>query len=113
MADPNSPELPPVVDGRRAVRKRVILGAKVLYNEGAFSLDCRIRDISDGGARIVLSASSIIPTRVVLVDVRNSIAYEAEVVWLKAPEFGLRFLAKHSLRGQLPPQLSYLKGYAF
>ena len=112
MTDPNPPELPPIADGRKASRKRVILGAKVIYNEGAFSLDCRIRDISDSGARIVLSASSIIPTRVVLVDIRNSIAYEAEVVWLKAPEFGLRFLSRNSLRGELPPQLAYLKAYA-
>lgn len=112
MADPNSPELPPIVEARKAPRKRVILGGKVVYNEGGFSLDCRIRDLSDGGARIVIAAGSIIPTRVVLIDTRNAIAYEAEVVWLKAPEFGLKFLSRHSLRGQLPPQLSYLKGYA-
>jgi hypothetical protein len=112
MADPNSPELPPVVEARKAPRKRVILGGKVVYNEGGFSIDCRIRDLSAGGARIALTVGSIIPTRVVLIDTRSAIAYECEIVWLKAPEFGLKFLSRHSLRGQLPPQLSYLKGYA-
>ena len=108
MADPNSPELPPVVEGRKTARKRVILGAKVVYNEGTFSVDCRIRDISDGGARIVLSPGMIIPTHVVLIDTRNFIAYEAEVAWLKAPEFGLKFLSTNSMRN-LPPHLQYLK----
>ena len=111
MADPNSPDLPPVVDGRRTARKRVILGAKVVYNEGSYSVDCRIRDLSEGGARIVLSPGIVIPTRVVLIDTRNSIAYESEVAWLKAPEFGLKFLSTHSMRN-LPPQLQYLKRYS-
>jgi len=111
MSDSNPPELPPI-EGRRAPRKRVILGAKIIYNDGTYSLDCRIRDVSDTGARVVLSGSSIVPARVVLLDVRNSIAYEAEVVWMKSPEFGLRFLSKHLLRGELPPQLMYLKAYA-
>jgi hypothetical protein len=111
MADPDLPELPPI-EGRKAPRKRVLLGAKIIYNDGSYSVDCRIRDLSDTGARVVLSASSIIPARVVLLDIRNSIAYEAEVVWMKSPEFGLRFLSKHLLRGQLPPQLMYLKAYA-
>lgn len=110
MADTNSPELPPVVDGRRAVRKRVILGAKVVYNEGAYSVDCRIRDLSDGGARIILAPGLVIPTRLILIDTRNSIAYESEVAWLKAPEFGLKFLATHPMRN-LPPHLQYLKRY--
>ena len=111
MADPNSPDLPPI-EGRKTPRKRVVLGGKIIYNDGTYSLDCRIRDVSDTGARVILSASSIIPARVVLLDVRNSIAYETEVVWMKSPEFGLRFLSKHLLRGQLPPQLMYLKAYA-
>jgi hypothetical protein len=109
MAD--TPELPPVVDARKTPRKRVILGGKVVYNEGSYTTDCRIRDLSDGGARIVLSPGIVIPTRVVLIDTRNSTAYEAEVVWMKAPDFGLKFLATHALRGGLPPHLLYLKGF--
>jgi len=111
MADPNSPELPPIAEGRRTQRKRVILGGKIVYNEGSYTYDCRIRDLSEGGARVVLAAGLIIPTHVVLIDTRNGIAYVSEVVWLKAPEFGLKFISTHSLRAPLPPQLEYLKRY--
>ena len=110
MSDTNEPDLPPIADGRKSLRKRVILGAKVVYNEGAYSIECRIRDLSDGGARIVLSPGLVIPTHVVLIDVRNAVAYESEVVWLKAPEFGLKFLSKHSMRA-LPQHLQYLRRY--
>lgn len=112
MADPNEPELPPIAEGRRSPRKRVILGGKIVYNEGIYTYDCRIRDLSQGGARVVVAAGLIIPTHVVLIDTRAGIAYEAEVMWMKAPEFGLKFLSTHSIRGALPPQLQYLKRYA-
>jgi hypothetical protein len=111
MADPNEPELPPIADGRRSPRKRVLLGGKIVYNEGSYTYDCRIRDLSDGGARVVVAAGLVIPTHVVLIDTRAGIAYESEVAWMKAPEFGLKFLATHSIRGALPPQLQYLKRY--
>ena len=104
MADRNPP-----VEARKSLRKRVILGAKVVYNEGAYTLDCRIRDLSDGGARIILGPGLVIPTHVVLIDTRNAIAYECEVIWLKAPEFGVKFLSTQSMRGELPAHLRYLK----
>jgi hypothetical protein len=103
--------MPPLVESRKTTRKRVILGGKVVYNEGSYTTDCRIRDISDAGARIVLAPGIVIPTRVVLVDTRSAIAYESEVIWLRPPDFGLRFLATYSLRGVVPPHLHYLKRY--
>jgi|SRR5882672_6006897 len=113
MPDGDPPEAPvPGVEARKAVRRRVLLGGKLIYNEGVFSVDCRIRDMSDGGAKIILPVGQIIPTHVILLDVRARIAYEAELVWMKPPEFGLKFLKKHELGGTLPPSLHYLKRFA-
>ena len=112
MADGTPPEAPiPTVEGRKTVRRRVLLAGKVIYNEGTFTLDCRIRDLSEGGARIILPVGQVIPTRVVLLDVRARIAYDAEVVWMKSPEIGLKFLGKYALAGQLPPGLNYLRHF--
>ena len=104
-------DLPPI-EARKSLRKRVLLGGIVVYNEGAFSTQCRIRDISEGGARIQLSGGQVIPTRVVLVDTRNRSAHVAEVMWFRPPEAGLRFLSSHQLASELPAHLHYLKGYA-
>ncbi len=110
MSDGSSPE-PPPIEGRKSARKRVLLGGKCVYNEGAFSLDCRIRDLSEGGARITLPAGQVLPTRVILIDMRDRVAYEAEVVWFKPAECGLKFLNKFSLRSELPPAMAYLKRF--
>jgi len=110
MPDGTPPKAPdPTVEGRKTVRRRVLLAGKVIYNEGTFTVDCRIRDLSDGGARIILPVGQVIPTRVVLLDVRARIAYDAEVAWMKSPEIGLKFLGKYTLAGQLPPGLNYLR----
>jgi len=111
MSD-DQPPGPPPVEGRKSPRRRVLLAGKIVYNEGAFTVDCRIRDMSDGGARILLPTGHVIPTHVVLLDVRARIAYEAEVMWIKSSEFGLKFLGKHSLVGGLPPGLQYLKRFS-
>ena len=111
MSDDQPPE-PPPIEARKSQRKRVILRGKIIYNEGAFTVDCRIRDISEGGARILLPEGQVIPTRVILIDMRDRLAYECEVAWFQGAERGLKFLQKYSLRGELPPTLVYLKGFA-
>ena len=58
-----------------------------------------------------VGSAALLSNQKVLIDMRGGIAYEAEVAWMKAPEFGLKFLAAHSIRGVLPPQLQYLKRY--
>jgi hypothetical protein len=110
MAQPDSADLPPrVVNQRKAPRKRTLLGGKVVYGDGQHVLDCTIRDLSETGAKIAIAKGAVIPTRVFLIDRRAPIAYEATVSWIKAPDFGLTFLKTHSLKGEVPPELDYLK----
>jgi hypothetical protein len=110
MAQPDSADLPPrVVNQRQASRKRTLLGGKVVYGDGQHVRDCTIRDLSETGARIAIPKGEVIPTRVFLIDRRTPIAYEATVSWIKAPDFGLTFLRAHSLKGDIAPELDYLK----
>jgi len=110
MAQPDSADLPPrVVNQRKTPRKRTLLGGKVIYGDGQQVRDCTIRDISETGARIAIAKGEVIPTRVFLIDRRTPIAYEATVSWIKVPDFGLTFVKTHSLKGEVPPELDYLK----
>jgi hypothetical protein len=110
MAQPDSADLPPrVVNQRKTPRKRTLLGGKVVFGDGQHVRDCTIRDLSETGARIAIAKGEVIPTRVFLIDRRTPIAYEATVSWIKAPDFGLTFLKTHSLKGEVPPELDYLK----
>ncbi|HEX3486259.1 MAG TPA: PilZ domain-containing protein [Micropepsaceae bacterium] len=100
---------PRVVEGRRSPRKRTLLGGKVIYGDDNRVRDCTIRDISQKGARIALAQGEIIPTSVFLLDRRNATVHEAKVTWIKAPNFGLRFVNSYSLDSELPPELQHIK----
>ena len=62
----------------------------------AFSLDCRIRDESESGARIHTGGAAL-PRAVVLVSVTRRIAHEAQVVWRHGEEAGVKLGARYEL----------------
>lgn len=107
---PNSakPPIKPGTDERRSSRKRTLFSGKITYSEGAHSLDCTIRDLSETGARISLAKGQGIPSEVYLIDIRNRMAYEAKVEWCRAPDFGLVFLKTHPVTAITDPRLAYL-----
>src|SRR5215510_11172496 len=96
--------LPPVVaDERTFWRKRVLRGAKIVYgDEGEFSLDCLIHDVSESGARISLKRNEVVPTHFFLIDAQNGLVHEAEATWIRVirsvPQFGLKFNRTHELQ---------------
>jgi hypothetical protein len=92
-------DLPPrVVDPRKQARQRMLQVGKITYSEGAISLDCTIRDLSRTGARVTIPKGQIIPTKVVLIYPRLQNAYECEIAWIRAPQYGLKFLHIHTLK---------------
>src|SRR2546423_2808196 len=98
MAEPLD-ALPPVVAERRDdLRQRTLLKGKIAYSDGAFSMDCVIRDLSRTGARVAIAKGQSMPTRVFLLDMRTGVAYESVVAWIRAPQFGLRFVHQHNLQ---------------
>jgi len=106
-----APELPPrIADSRRTPRERVVLPGMVIYGEGAFSINCRIKDLSEAGARIILSGNGVaLPARIVFLEVKSRLVHDARIVRAATPEFGVQFTSTHPLDGELPPHLDYLK----
>lgn len=93
----------------RPPRIRTCLNGKVVYGEGAYSIDCAIRDLSDGGAKINLPQRQFLPVDLYLIVVRNCVAHEAKVVWMNFPSRGLRFSRTYSLSGVLPEEVKFLR----
>jgi hypothetical protein len=100
---------PSGIEQRKAPRKKVLLTGKVIYGEGAYVMDCTIRDISATGARITLAQGRSIPQGAYLLDMVNRIAYQAVVVSERAGGFGLRFGKTLRLADITAPELRYLK----
>ena len=101
-------DVPPPAERRPSPRKRVLLRGVVTYLGGTHSFDCMIRDLSESGARISLSAVQPISSHVYLIDVRGRTAYEATVVWNKGMQLGLKFLKTLPLANVTDPELAYL-----
>jgi hypothetical protein len=110
--------LPPIVADERIVwRKRVLRGGKVVYGEeGEFTLDCLIHDISESGARISLKPNEFIPTNFFLVDVQKGVAHEAQATWVRVmksvPQFGVKFGQTHTLESCRRGKLRFLHRFA-
>jgi hypothetical protein len=96
-------------DHRRAQRQRSFLGGKLVYGDGAFTLDCVVRDITTTGARVKVPEGQAVPDTVFLVEMRSGIAYEARVAWKRHPEIGLEFVHQHGLAEASTPHMMILK----
>jgi hypothetical protein len=70
-------------------------------------LPCLIVDQSSTGVRLRLDRNLALPGRIVLIDIAQATAVEAEVVWRKGQEAGVkRTGAASSLRGLVPSRLA-------
>ena len=93
---------------RQTPRQRSYLGGKLVYGD-YFSLDCVVRDITTGGAKLQLPEGQAVPDKVFLVDLKTAIAYEAHVAWRRYPLVGLAFDHQHPLADASTPHLRILK----
>jgi hypothetical protein len=78
---------------RRAARYRTRLRpCRILDVQNRFLVDCSLYDVSTTGARVRMVADHQVPQRVRLHDEQERTTREAQVVWRKQRELGLRFI---------------------
>jgi hypothetical protein len=105
----------------RPPRKRTCLNGKLVYGDagfmgdnaltptGAFTLDCTIHNISEGGARIVLSKRQPLPASLYLIVAKYGVVYRADVVWSNFPARGLKFTQTYLFGAVVPEELKVLR----
>ncbi len=96
-------------DHRQQRRQRAFLGAKIVYGEQDFTLDCVVRDLTGTGARLKLPDGQAVPDRFILLEFRSGVAYEAHVVWKRHPEIGVSFLSQQPVSDAATPTMALLK----
>ena len=96
-------------DRRRAHRQRVLLGGKIVHSHGNFSTDCVIRNLSTFGARILLSAGSVVPDTFDLIEMKNGASFSCRVVWRAYPQVGVTFERQDMLMDAETPHLKTLR----
>ncbi len=64
----------------------------IYVGDGAVARRCRLVDVSDGGARILIGRDAELPSFVILVDPETGLSRRAALVWRSAIEIGVRLL---------------------
>jgi hypothetical protein len=95
-------------DRRRARRDRVLLKGKIVYGPG-YTADCRIRDLTEAGARLMLDPDQTAPRDFHLIVVRDGFAYRAHRLWSKEMEAGVFFGESHDLAGPIPAHIQPIR----
>ena len=78
------------MDNRVAPRKKVVLAGRIVLAGGG-TLDCRVRDLSDTGAKLKLNDVSGVPPQFSLEVLSNGSRHQAETVWARGFDIGVRF----------------------
>ena len=91
----------------RRLEPRSPANARGIVVAPGLELACLIVDQSSSGVRLRLDRNLALPNRIVLIDVAQATAVEADVVWRKGQEAGIkRAGAASSLRGLVPSRLA-------
>jgi hypothetical protein len=72
-------------------RQRTLKAARVLLSDDFSTIDCAIRDISKGGARLVFGDAFSLPQEFRLLLVSSNTIVPAKLLWQRAKQAGVAF----------------------
>ncbi len=94
---------------RKHPRRRTLLSGKLVFEAGARSIDCLIRDMSESGAKIRLPGPELLPSQLWLIEMSGGVAHQCHITWRHQQELGLEFERSESLKGAVPADLTALR----
>lgn len=71
-----------------------------------FEMGCQIVDQSGSGLKIKLDRAMTVSSPLIVIDIVQALAIEADVAWSKGLESGLKRRGQTSLRGLVPARLA-------
>lgn len=76
---------------RQQMRRTVIKGARIIFNDRKSTLDCRVRDLTSDGARLDLSTPQLLPHEFEL-HLAGDPVRRCGLRWARGTQVGVRFL---------------------
>jgi PilZ domain len=83
-----------MIERRKTVRSRTLLGGVIAFNRRKSSMDCEIRNFSPAGARVHFTNTAVVPDVFDLQIARKQRAYRARMAWRGVDEAGVEFLGE-------------------
>ncbi|MCJ2130304.1 PilZ domain-containing protein [Methylobacterium sp. E-045] len=79
-------------DKRKEARQRTFLKGRIIFNNGASSMDCLVRDLSSIGARLALTETATLPDTFDLLIPQKERTYRANLRWRRTDGIGVAFV---------------------
>lgn len=90
----------PLTDRRGSLRGRTLLKGRIEFGHKRANLDCVLRDLSEGGARLLVSESVPLPEEFDLHLAHLARTRRAQVRWRGGTSVGVQFLDDQGGRGE-------------
>ncbi|CAA2105032.1 hypothetical protein MBUL_02990 [Methylobacterium bullatum] len=90
-------------DNRKEARQRTFLKGRIIFNNGASSMDCLVRDMSATGARLALTETATLPEVFDLFIPQKERTYKANLRWRRADGIGVAFVDETTAAAPIPP----------
>lgn len=81
-----------MVERRSLLRKRAFLKGVICFNKRSSTMECTIRDISEGGARLVVSSAVTVPEAFELFIPSKNEYLDAKQRWRRGDDLGIEFV---------------------
>ena len=85
-----------MAEKRKAVRSRTLLGGVIAFNNRASTMDCQVRNLSAGGAKVAFSNTAVVPDQFDLKIARKERSFRARMIWRAPNEAGVAFLGEYN-----------------
>jgi hypothetical protein len=87
---------------RKLARNRTFLGGVIAFNRRSSTMNCLVRNLSVGGAKISFTNTATVPDKFDLTIKQKGRALLARIVWRKADEAGIVFLNENVAGAPIP-----------
>lgn len=88
-----------MVERRSSLRKRAFLKGVICFNKRSSTMDCTVRDISEGGARLIVSSAVAVPETFELFIPSKNEYIEARQRWRRGDDLGVEFVGEKKANG--------------
>lgn len=85
------------MERRKTARRRVLKRARLSYKDGAFSIDCVLRNITEDGALIDLPVGIMVPDKFRIHNELDGFAVDCEVARRIGNSAGVKFVGEREL----------------
>lgn len=96
---------------RKESRRRTLFSGILASCNGGFTIDCTVTNFSVSGARVRVNPGAVIIGKVLLVHLREKLAFETRIAWRNERDIGLEFTRAHDLNNATRADMKVLRRY--